>query len=109
MVTVTNGTLISMMLLLKVLTLMTRMMVMMMTRMMVMMMMMMTMGGGRRGRRKEEGGTRGTVSSKRGPNTTGWLGTKTAAITHRVNDAAIHSRARWLNSYNNSNKTMRQQ
>ena len=37
-------------------------------------------GGGRReeGGEKEEEGTRGTVSSKRGPNTTGWLGTNEA-------------------------------
>eukprot|EP00959_Pyramimonas_sp_CCMP1952_P407811 8546391-Pyramimonas_sp.AAC.1 len=40
--------------------------------MMVMMMMMMTLirGGGQR----EEEGARGAVSSKRGPNTTGWFG-----------------------------------
>ena len=41
------------------------------------MMMMMTMMGGER--RAAGGETRGAVSSKRGPNTTGWLGIKIPA------------------------------
>ena len=63
--------------------------VMLMTIMMIMMMMLMIMGGGRR---KEEE-TRCTLSSKRGPNTTGWLGTKHAHYAHRCTFMRASSRA----------------
>eukprot|EP00959_Pyramimonas_sp_CCMP1952_P034729 727949-Pyramimonas_sp.AAC.1 len=73
-------------------------MVMAMTTMMMMLLMM--MGGGRRNDEEE---TWGAVSSKRGPNTTGWLGKNTYCIWFgpspgQVQKLLWHSQAVVLNS-----------